>query len=231
MKTKIILLPLLMSFSILSQAQSEHKLSELLDFVRTKKVITGDWKNNLAEGEIEGSPYLNETFAEGTVYTIQNDKYTGIPLRYNAYNDEIEFRNEKDEILALYPPESIDKVEIGNLKMEYIPYIFAKNTRNGYFELIAKGNASLFVKHEIVFKDAEEPGAYKEAAPARFVKNPDAYYIQINNEPAEVVSNKKSLLEILSDQYDEIDTFFKKNKIKTNNIDDLTKLVKYYNTL
>lgn len=232
MKTKIIFFLFLTVTVITSHAQQiEYKVRELNSFIQTQKIVSGDWKNELSETEIEGSAYLNEEFTNGTVYTKQNSKYVDVPLRYNAYNDEMEFKNYNDEILAIAAPESIEKIEMGELTFIYIPYRSGNKTLNGYFESVISGNVSLYIRHEIVFIEAQKAGAYKDPKPPKFIKNPTEYYIQIGTEGANLVKSKKNILKILTDHKDEINAFIKKNNTKTNNIDSLAELVKYYNTL
>jgi len=202
-----------------------------MDFVNGKKVISGEFNKELTESEIEGSAYLNKEFINGTIYTVQKEKYVNIPLRYNVYNDDMEFKNQNDEIQAIAAPGSIDKIEIGELSFKYIPYMVGQKIKNGYFELITDGNAALYIRYEVTFKEGEKAGAYKEASPPSFIKTPNEYYIQIGGNAATLVGNKKSLLEIFPDNKDNVETFIKKNNIKTNDSESLAKLVNYYNSL
>jgi hypothetical protein len=134
-------------------------------------------------------------------------------------------------VQALTTPEIIDKVEFGGYTMVYLPYSMAKKIRRGFFIVAEEGKASLLVKPEVVFKKATEPGAYKEAEPAKFEKKADSYYIKVSKNEAKLISGKKDITEVFPDNSDKIEAFIKKNKTKHRNIEDLKQLVQYYNSL
>lgn len=213
------------------QAQVSYELRESLDLFRTTKIISGDWREALTANEIEGSPFLNDEFIVGNVYTTAKQKYADIPLRYNIFNDQLEFKTPDEQIQTMASPETIEKVEIGNDVLVYVPYINVKKVRKGFFMVIEEGKVSLFERKETVFKKAEEAGAYKEPEPAKFVTKADTYYIQTEGSPAKLVGKKKDIIELFPDHSNEISAFIKKNKTKTNKVESLRQLVQYYNSL
>ena len=213
------------------QAQVSYELRESLDLFRTTKIISGDWREALTANEIEGSPFLNDEFIIGNVYTTTKQKYANIPLRYNIYNDQLEFKTPDEQIQAMATPETIEKAEIGSDILVYLPYINFKKVRKGFFTVLEEGKATLLIRKEIMFKKAEEAGAYKEAEPAKFVSKADTYFIRTGESPAKLVGKKKEILELFPDHAREIAAFIKKNKIKTNKPESLKQLVQYYNSL
>lgn len=231
MKFFLLFLVIISSVVKFSNAQVSYEIRQAMDFFRTNKAMSGDWKKTLTEADIKGSPYAIDEFVVGTIYTIQKLQYVDIPMRYNIYNDQLEFKNPEGEVMAVAAPEVIETVELGNIKMVYQPYSVSKKIRKGYFSVIDKGKASLYLRQEIVFKEATEPGAYKEAEPAKFEKRPDEYFIQVGTSEAKLVDNKKDLLEAFPDKQGELEGFIKKNKIKPNSREDLIELVHFYNSL
>ena len=221
----------LLFLSNISFAQDTYSIREAMDFYRTNKLTSGDYSTTLAESDIEGSPYLNDEFVNGTVYTINKEKYVNIPLRYNMFNEQIEFKTPQDQVQALADPTLVDRVEFGENKMVYISHIVSKRAKKGYLSVLEEGKASLYAKNTVMFKKAEEPGAYKEAVPAQFIKRPDVYFIQVGAAAALRAGNKKEILEIFPDKQKEIAAYLKKHKVKTNNPDQLKELVRYYNSL
>lgn len=230
MKRFLTLLLLLSSF-LLSYSQASYQIAQAVDFFRINKMQSGDWSKTLSESDIEGSPFFNDDFIKGTIFTTSKFQYVDVPLRYNIYNDNMEFKTSEDQVMAIAAPEIVVKIQLGNDVMAYIPYSNVKKIRRGFFRLIEEGNASLYARAEVLYKDAEEPGAYKEAAPARFIRKPDKYYIRIGLEQARLVSNKKELLEAFPDYQEEISSFVKKNKVKPTKPEKLKTLVQYYNSL
>jgi hypothetical protein len=220
----------LVSFSR-AQLPLSYDIREQMDFYNSNKLISGEWKNVLTEDQIEGSPYLNKEFENGTVYTVQRQQYNDIPLRYNIYNDNLEFKTPDNEIMALSAPEIVEKAVVGNNILTYSAYLMANKTKKGFFLILEEGKASLYAKPAVAFQVATEPAAYKDAEPAKFVKKSDEYYIRIGAGQAVIVSSKKDLIAAFPDNRDKIESFISKNKIKTNKPEGLKEVVKFYNSL
>lgn len=204
------------------------KAVELLDFNRRH---SGDISKFLTEANIDGSPFLNDEFIEGSVFTTSKTQYVGVPLRYNIYNDQIEFRLGEAPAQALAAPETVEMVQFGDFMFEYIPYTNAKKIKRGFFIVEEKGNATLYSKPQVIFENAKEPAAYQDAVPARFIRRPDEYYIRVGKEAAVPIIKKKDLEEVFPDHKEEISGFIKKNKVKPNNPESLKELVQFYNSL
>jgi hypothetical protein len=232
MKKLLLLIGLLYAGSSFAQVtQTNYQMSSYIEFFRGYKVATGEVQNTLSEKDIKGSPYLNSDFIKGSLFTNNAVEYTDIPLRYNIYNDEMEFVSPEQKTLAMTTPEILDKVTFGDYTMEYLPYDINGKVKHGFFIVISKGNASLYARPEVLFQQAVPPGAYKEPEPAKFIRKADSYFIRIGQEAALKVDNKKELLAAFTDHQGEIETFIKKNKIGTKDAADLKKLVEYYNSL
>lgn len=211
--------------------QSMYEIKRVVDLINFNKTQHGEFRRTLSEENIMGSPYLNDEFIEGSVFTKSKTQYAGVPLRYNIFNDEIEFRTDDGQVLALASAEVIEKVEFGDFNLEYIPYMVVKRMRRGFFNVLEKGNATLYQRLRVVFEDAKQPAAYQDAQPAKFVKRPDEYYIRAGMEPAVPVNKNKDLQSAFPDHKKEIAEFIKKNRVRTNNPESLKELVKYYNSL
>jgi len=230
MKTYLLIL-VLFAGSLKGYSQSVYELRGTMDLFRANKMASGDWMKSLSESEIEGSPYFNDEFLKGTVYTTSKTKYEDVDLRYNIYNNQLEFKTPDGQVQGLATPEIIEFVELGGYKFVYAPYYVSKKISQGFFQIIEEGKATLYSRAEVTFKKAEEPGAYKEAEPAKFVRKPDIYYIRVGKDAAVRISRKKDLLEVFPDFKKEIAAFIKKNKVKPNKTDKLKELVQYYNSL
>lgn len=221
----------LFSFSFSSNAQVSYEIRQAIDFFRTNKMISGDYSKMLEESDIDGSPFLNDEFINGNIYTELKQQFVDVPLRFNIYNDQVEFKTGENKIQAIATPEIVDKIEFGEYTMFYLPFTNVKKVRKGFFILIEPGKASLFYKPQVAYKNATQPGAYQDAEPAKFIRQADIYYIKVEPGEAKLVSTKKDLVNLFPDRNKEIAAFIKKNKIKTNKVESLTSLVQYYNSL
>jgi hypothetical protein len=228
---KYILLITAFLLSLSTFAQNQYQLSQAMDFFRTNKMINGEIKNVLTEADIEGSPYMTDEFINGSVFTTSKIQYNDIPLRYNVYNDEMQFQAPDGNIAAIAAPEVIEKVTFGEYTMEYIPFTNAKKIRRGFFVLLVDGNVKLYARPNVEYRPPVPPAPYKEPEPAKFLEKPDTYYIRIGLEAAQLIENKKDLEEIFPDHKKEVATFIKKNKVNHRKEEKLKELVEYYNSL
>lgn len=230
---KIILsIVFVLTIQSLTFAQTNYQLAQTLDFFKLYKAQSGDAKRVFTENDIEGSPYLNDDFILGSVFTLDKVQYEDIPLRFNIYNDNLEFKTPEDQILALSHPERVEKAVFGEYTLRYVPYyITKKKVKRGFLKLLQEGHVSLYAKADVVYQQPKEAAAYADAEPAKFLSRMDVYYLKIGNDAAQKVNSKKELLAAFPSHSDEIIRFAKKNKVKFNNVESLKILVEYYNTL
>lgn len=224
----VLFITIIFSGSIFSQ--DTELMQEAWDFFRSEQLQTGGWRTILTDNNIQGSPYLNNDFINGTIYTSSNEKYANVPLRYNIFNDELEFRTSENKIQAVATPGIIEKVEFGNCKLVYTDYADINNKDKGYLQQIVDGDASLFVKSEVLFREPKEAAAFKEPEPAKFLNKANTYYIQVGDQIPKKVRGKKEIIELFSGHENEIAQFIKKNKIKPRKSESLVELVNYYNS-
>ena len=233
MRTNFLALIFLLSFVHFSfgQITLDYSAQETIDFYKTNKFISGSGKKMLTESNIKGSPYLNDEFYYGSIYTVQKQHYVDIQLRYNIYNDDLEFKTPQGEIQALATPEIVEKAVFGNTQLVYSPFLISDKTKNGFFILLEEGKVSLYAKPGVAFREGTAPGAYKDPEPPKFVKKSDEYYLRVGTKPAQLIGNKKELIQIFPDKNEKIKDLISKNKTKTNKPEDLKELVKFYNSL
>ncbi|MDX8340080.1 hypothetical protein SLH46_12840 [Draconibacterium sp. IB214405] len=229
---QLILFSFILCFTAVgSYAQSIYDIQNAVDFFKLHRSDSGDYKNVLDESDIEGTPFLNDEFIEGTIYTYQKVQFNDIPLRYNIYNDELEFQTPDKQILALTTPEIVEKAVIGENSCSYIPYQSGKKMKNGFFIVLAEGDVNLYSRPIVLFQKAKEAAAYKEPEPAKFVERPNEYYLRVGMDAAEKIESKKDLVNFFSDHQEEIEAFIKNNKVKMGKEETLISLTKYYNSL
>jgi hypothetical protein len=180
--------------------------------------------------EIEGSPYLNDSLVDGVI-SVNNGRYPHIAMRYNIYRDQIEFL--QDQILyALLPDRAIRKIELGEIKLVVEPYEFKGKVKNGYFNLLDSGKASLFSKPVVIYKEREEQKAMQyEASKSKYIRLSDKYYCKVGKQQVVMIENMKDLLAVLSDKEVQLKQFIAKNKIANKSEKDFIRVVGEYNTL
>ncbi len=233
MKVFVLILVFILSFvnNSFSQFGINYETRQALELYNTNKFISKGDNSTLTNVDVEGSPYLMDEFVNGSIYTVQKFQFEEVPLRYNIFNDELEFKTPSNEILALSTPDIVQKVVIGDTTLAYLPYLQSNKIRKGFFIILKEGKASLYAKPGLMFKEATPPAAYKDPEPAKYIKKSDDYYIIAGSEPAQIINNKKDLISVFPDNQDKIEKYISKNKIKTNNPETLKELVEFYNSL
>jgi hypothetical protein len=181
--------------------------------------------------EINGSPYENDLFVSGEVFTSMQLHYTGIPLRYNIYADQMEFKNPDGGIFEFSRPELIDSIVIGTSKYMYAAFMTGSKTQKGYFKVLTGGTPALLLKMNTILKPAESAALYKDAVPASFERTQNKFFLLFPLKEAVRFSDKKDFLKILNSFQAEMDQFIKKNKIRFNKQEDLVVLMNYYSSL
>lgn len=222
----------LLGFLLSTAISAQNVMTQsLVDFYRDFKTAQFTEGIGRAEKGIMGSPHENPDFVLGIVETNTNVRYENIPLRFNIYSNEMEFKTEEGQILVFATPEVLEFIEMDGLRYIYTPYLIGNKLMRGYFKVITDGKASLLLKQNVSFKQAELPQAYKDAEPARFIRTSDDFYVRLAPGEAHRITNKKELLNILKDKNKEVDTYLSKNKIRFQRSEDLKSVIDYYNTL
>ncbi len=186
---------------------------------------------NVSYNEIQGSPYLIDSFIVGSIYTSKNEHFQNIPLRYNIFIDNIEYIMGASSILTLKNPETVEKVEYGNYKLIYLSQSEKTKFGNGFFIVLTEGKATLLSKPGVTLHKPTQSGGYTDAQPPRFSRNPDTYYIKVGKNQAKIIKSKKQLINIFPDSREELSNYIKANNTKISDQKYLSDLIQYYNSL
>lgn len=180
-------------------------------------------RNTLPYEDIKGSPYYKKDFETAKIVKDYNTL-----VRYNIYTDEVEFQ--KDGQTFILPKEE---------KLSYIYFLASKenlkflNTNDqlsGYFFELVSGKFMLYKKLKIIFIDlVKASSGYKEDEPASFQILDPKYYIKTERGYIKNPKNPTDVIEQIPEKKEELNSFFKSNKIKFNKEEDLIKLVNFLN--
>ncbi len=174
--------------------------------------------------DTEGSPYLNKEFVEGSIF-INDTNYVKIPLRYNIYTDELEYRHNSVNYV-LGNPAILKKAIIEQSTFVYLPHFHG----GGYFEQIVQGKCQLLKKYAIKLKPQEVKPIGGIVIPPTFEKKPNMFYLALNDASSRKVTNLKSVINALADEKESIEKFIKENHIKNVKQESLIKILEYYNS-
>jgi len=226
---KLVFTWMFVSVACISQAQlGGSSLSiNLDDFYKRFKNYEYSQKQG-EKSDILGSPYESDEFVPGSIVTLTKQHYVGIPMRFNIFSDQVEFKVPDGGIFAIGLPEIIDSVRIGDKTFIYYPYKYSFKIQKGYFKVLTPGSPALLQKMNIYLKPAEPPRPYKDPIPPTFVRTPDEFYLAFSPDAALKITGKRDFLNTLNKNRSELEQFIKKNKLKLDKPDDLVKLMEYY---
>lgn len=185
--------------------------------------ITSNGKT-LKYEDIKGTPYVDNTFRMAKL----SENYEEIPVRYNSYKDEIEFKKGED-IQVLPKQKEYSRISIKS-PVETIVFLDTNDDLKGYFVELVSGKTTLYRKDKTIFRDAvPATNSYAASKPAEFKKQDPVYYIGIGNSLIKKPKNQKEIIDLLPNSKDQINLFVKENKIKFTKEEDLKKLVVFLN--
>lgn len=232
MKLLITVLALCLSVYSFAQAGLRIQTNEVAQINDLENVVRAWSLNNTYEmkaEDVEGSAYLVEQFIVGVVALNTGAKYSGIPLRYNVYNDMIEFRNNSGKVFNINNPEAISELTIGDSKFIYTDCKLHKKNEKLFAEVISEGNVSLLKRHRMKLQPAKKAETHRPAQAPKLVKIPSDYLIRKSDGNTQLFSNKKELLMLLSDKSEEINELIEQQNLSINDEKDLVTIIGYYN--
>lgn len=184
---------------------------------------------SLKYDNVQGSPYLRKEFLNGQIQINDTARYNNLLLRYNIYDDQIEFKTKNDQIMALINPGQYQFIRIGDQTFVCLTYRISKREQTGILEILAAGKAMLYKKYEVDFTAESEAKPFKDPEPDRFIEKNPAYLISIDDEPPAIMKNNRSVLNALERVKPNIAAYIQEQKINLKKEEDLVKIIQYCN--
>jgi len=229
MKRIAFIICLLVSMTLNISAQTILK-SIMSDF-QNKTLTDGVFlEYNMKLSDIQGSPYLDDQFSPGTVVSTDGSVYNDLPLRYNGYSDDLEFKK-GNKTYNIQPKTRVKRAEFGGKIFSCLPFEDAGKTNNGYFEIKVEGKASFLIRYSVKFFEKEQVKPFADPKPARFEGKEKSYYVTIDGNVAKQILNKKGLIGLFGQKKDEMESYISKNKLSIREDESLSKIISYYNNL
>lgn len=187
--------------------------------------------NNLNLAKIDGTPYLPVDFTLGKV-NINKESYSGL-LRYNAYNDEIELKENDGKVISLLKRPYI-KAFIANDAYSIHKYTNGDDKiKQGYLVEISnpEANTVLLMKLKKVLLPAQEStSSYRKDSPAKLIDE-ISYYVKEGENPAKRVKlGKRNVLSFFKNN-PKLKSYVSKNKLKLKSEKQLITFIDYINTI
>jgi hypothetical protein len=180
--------------------------------------------------EAVGSPYV-ENFRLAKIVDY-NKLYL---IRYDAVNDEMQAKNDKDEIIII-DKNTIKKVTFTNNGSIYklFDYTYKEELKRGYLKIIYEDQKISLLKKEITkfFPEKKAASSYQNDIPPIYKKMTGIHFI--SNKKTGFLNSfdkKKDFLKLFSKEKNDLEKFIKKEKVNFKKEKDLIRLIKYLNSL
>ncbi|MGO4822538.1 MULTISPECIES: hypothetical protein [unclassified Flavobacterium] len=181
---------------------------------------------------------------EGSVYFVNEFRaaeVSGVPqqllIRYNAFTDMIEVKNEKGELFSLVKKTPYNTITIlhYNEKIKLLDYKSSGDlVVNGYLvELFSNNDVTLYRRDKTILQKGKAAvNSYASPTASRYIKKDAEYYISVNNEIAIAMpKNKKELLALFPSNKEEIAAFVKKNDYSLKEERSIIEIAKFISNL
>ena len=199
---------------------------DFMDIIDRRKLL-----EEKPQKEYTGSPYLNEEFVKGELYYNHQYVYQDIQLRYNIYNDAIEYLNKRNGVAySLDANDKIDMAIIGIDTFVVDSIRCGKKLRKCYFKMLTDGKIRLLVKMRVVLIPRKNEQLYTAATLAKFARNADTYYVRVGRKAPRKTKNIKSLIALINNRKNALTVYYKKGKLR-NKPEDMARLIDYYESL
>lgn len=190
---------------------------------------------DMGDKTIQGSPYIIDIFQPVKV-SVDVEKIFN--AKYNAVTDEVEVETGKNTIQSIN--KMIPGIAVTFLKdnkiykgMTYLNE--ERNSVTGFLIPINEENkrVKLFLKEKKIFIDRKPAKtSYEVTKLAKFERIDDSYYVAIDNEIAQPLSNKKKEVAALFQNHEkEVLNYINSERMNLKKQEDLIKLIAYINKL
>jgi hypothetical protein len=222
----IFLLGQVISMPLYAQV-SRSVAHEQINYLKRESILSasGDTYKN-----IKGTPYMKDEFAEGKIYTKGGDVFPG-EYRFDIYANKVQFMNQGVTFQVAHP-DSIAKIEIGELTLKYVEYLNGGEQISKAFMIVLEdGNYILLEQKNKVFYEALPGKPYQDPEPAKFGTGKDFFFLKVGDRPAEKITGTKDIIRICGDKGSEAKSYMDEEKLSVKKVDDLITLINHLNKL
>lgn len=181
---------------------------------------------------IKDGMYANTNFLYGNIFEDGKEMIKGLPMRYNAYADDIEVKlKTTDE--AFQPLLKQENLAVKTLTDYYI-YLPDNGIKekSGYVNVLFDGkNYKLYKKITVSFKAAKKAEtSYDTELPPSFQQT-TYYYLVKEGNLIDMSGSKSKMTGIIEDAKPGIKNYIKKQKLDIRKEKDLIKVVEHLDTM
>lgn len=180
-------------------------------------------------GTIDGSPYTNGK--DFHIININHYSKDIQPLRYNAFYDEMEFKDNEE----LYYANKIENIIINfptlNKIYKYLTYSYSNIVVSGYLVLLVENSKFSLYKREKkeLMMGTKSTNAFTKDANDYYESVKDLFLLSKDNQFFKFPKSVSDAAELFSVNKNDLEKFIKTNKINISKEEGMIKLVEYIN--
>lgn len=221
----IILSVIIWTLQVNGQVENRRKVEDIRqEFTQKKHLDFSNSDKYIDENEIAGSPYLNKQFQPSYILKINGAEIKDMSLRYNIYNDEMEFKKD-GKVMSIAFPSEIQRINIEGKVFTYARYTTPKINSSGFFQIIYDGNYQLLKKDQVTLSSPTEKTHSGDSL--KFERKLPQFYLRYSGGTAHLVNSQKTLIKVLQPIPQNVIDYIKSNKIKTKDEKQLIDLMEY----
>jgi|GEM_PF-2503145 len=207
-------------------AENNLRIASFFHQVSTKEQsLTTDRTLQLAD--VEGSMYYLEAFIPGQIYHSEKP-FKQIPMRYNAFTDEIEVKREGQSSPEALLKDAKISCLLNGERLIYVEHLNKKgDVQKGYLVQHVSGNTYHFYERKSkTFKEGQQPKTSLHIpTPDKFVDKSEFYVAKNSETPKFLPTSQKKLLSFLGDKDGKLKSFIKNNQIDLSEKNDVQRLI------
>ncbi len=180
-----------------------------------------------------GSPYVFEDFRIGNIFYANQMRVDGKLLNYDCHNNQLVYSDGKAAYLL--DSRNIDYIQIilGEQRSKVFEQVFLEDLKQRVFvEVLYNEKSVLYKRYFKDFQKADYGGAYSQDRRYDEYHDRHSYYIKTADSDLQLMKpKKKSVLEVMDTDGNELEKYIKQEKINLKSDEGLVQLIRYYDSL
>jgi hypothetical protein len=198
-----------------------------------KELINGkEYEPYYLKSEIK--PLLFPLLERTASIITRTRRYNKLTLQYDTFLDEVIYTDTSRTINFRFPQIALNRNILDGFNLYFdddslifrnfrLPECSEKNLREGFYEVVYEGKSSYIIRHESSYYERQGLSNYKYS-PINYISTGNGFY---------KIKSLKSLLSLFGNNADKMKEYINSSgiKLKKANKDEISSLLKYYDSL